>query len=239
MAKIKEINLQACRDKESAIKLCEENGTTIKEVVLENISTIIDELQNISQKIGNNERGVNEDWTKVAMPLNSMMNALGNVAGMWNNFVSFDLAKKLKDKGFREECLAYYTSEYTLYNNTICITDDKYLCVSDIDYEEFLKSNNQETRWENICDAPTVSQVIDWLRNKMGIYVIIEPYPSHSTQNKIIWSWRYKWKSDGQYMLTEDPDENTYLEYTEAAQACFNHIIDNLIHEVWQQEKDC
>lgn len=75
---MKEINLQQCRNKEAAIKLCEENGTTIKEVVLDKINTIIGELVNISQKIENNERCVNEDWIKVAIPLNSMMNALGN-----------------------------------------------------------------------------------------------------------------------------------------------------------------
>ena len=76
------------------------------------------------------------------------------------DFVTFEIAKKLKDKGFREECLSYYTSEYTLYNNNIALTDDQYLVVSEIDYEEFLKSNNATTQWDNIYDAPTISQVL-------------------------------------------------------------------------------
>lgn len=89
------------------------------------------------------------------------------------DFVPFSLAKKLKEKGFREECLAYYTSEYTLYNNTICLTEDKYLCLSEIDYNEFLKSNNEETKLENICDAPTISQVLKWLREEKKIFIDI------------------------------------------------------------------
>ena len=75
---MKEINLQRCRNKKAAIKLCEENGITIKEVIIENINTIIDGLKDNILKIQNNEKLENEDWVKVAMPLNSMMTALAN-----------------------------------------------------------------------------------------------------------------------------------------------------------------
>ena len=83
------------------------------------------------------------------------------------DFVTYDVAVKLKEKGFKEECLAYYTTEYTLYNNMITLTDDKYLCVSDIDYEEFLVSHNSIKYTNgNYVDAPTISQVLKWLREK-------------------------------------------------------------------------
>ena len=72
------IDLRQYRDKKQAKKMCEECGTSIKEVVLENIETIIKELRNISHKIENSEPCVNEDWVKVAAPLNEMMNVLGN-----------------------------------------------------------------------------------------------------------------------------------------------------------------
>ena len=144
---------------------------------------------------------------------------------MNKNFINFNLAKKLKNRGFHEECCAYYTSKGEFY------------------YEEAHEGDTiNNLFWEPVgssIGAPTISQVLYWLREIMEIYVIIEPFPSHSTPNKIIWGWSYKWKSDGQNMLTEDPDENTYLEYTDAAQACFNYILDNLIHEVvWQQGED-
>lgn len=89
-------------------------------------------------------------------------------------FVSFEIAKKLKEKGFREECLAYYTTEYTLYNNVITLTDDKYLCVMDIDYEEFLVSHNSIKYTNgNYVDAPTISQVLDWFRKEKGLHIAI------------------------------------------------------------------
>lgn len=124
---------------------------------------------------------------------------------MWNNFVSFDLAKKLRDKEFKEECFAHY--------------DDLGNLLLDKDYWKL----------DSHILAPTISQVIDWLREEMRIYIIIEPYPSHSTPEKIVWEWHYKWKSNGQDMITESPDENTYIKYDEAAWACFNYIFNNLI----------
>ena len=137
---------------------------------------------------------------------------------MNEDFVPFELAKKLKEKGFREECLSYYTSEYTLYNNTICLTDDKYLCLSEIDYEEFLKSNNEETRWENICDAPTISQVLKWLREEHVFHVEI--------LRKKYNGWEYFIQlNDASYVY----HNNGYESYEAAAIAGIEYVIDNLI----------
>lgn len=93
---------------------------------------------------------------------------------MTEDFVPYKLAVKLKEKGFKEECLSYYTTEYTLYNNVITLTDDKYLCVSDIDYEEFLVSHNSIKYTNgNYVDAPTISQVLKWLREEKNIHIEI------------------------------------------------------------------
>ncbi|MBR6517627.1 MAG: hypothetical protein IKT40_12420 [Bacilli bacterium] len=75
---MEKICLQSCYHKKDAEILCQKNNTTIKEVVLDNINDIIIALQNISKKIENNERAINEDWVKAAYPMNSIMNALGN-----------------------------------------------------------------------------------------------------------------------------------------------------------------
>ena len=152
--------------------------------------------------------------------------------------VSFEIAKKLKEKGFREKCLAYYTSEHTLYNNTICLTEDKYLCLSDIDYEEFLKSNNEETRWENICDAPTISQVLKWLRVERKIYVepCILADADTDADGKVINEYTY-WSfsvthietGDGIYFEYERIDDKRFESYELAAIAGIEYCLDNLI----------
>lgn len=93
------------------------------------------------------------------------------------DFVSFDIAKKLKEKGFDEECFAYYTSEYTLYTNKVAFCDDKYFNLAEIGYEECLYSyNTQKDRLlEHIVDAPTISQVLKWLREEKEIDIVINP----------------------------------------------------------------
>lgn len=141
------------------------------------------------------------------------------------DFVTFEIAKKLKEKGFQEECLAYYTSEYTLYNNTICLTEDKYLCVCDIDYEEFLKSNNQETKRENICDAPTISQVLKWLRKEKHLHIelvaaaygynyIVSQTPEDGGTDYYSSAWEYAGPNDGGAWDSDEQAALAGIEYT-------------------------
>lgn len=143
------------------------------------------------------------------------------------DFVSFEIAKKLKEKGFSEECLAYYTSEYTLYNNEIVLTDDKYLVVSEIDYEECLRSyNTQKDRLlRTIVDAPTISQVLKWLREEKKIHVnidIIKAYPAA----KLIY-WGYNIVLIDKYEVNHSEWNSNSFE--QAALAGIEYVIDNLM----------
>lgn len=66
-----------------------------------------------------------------------------------DNYVSFDLAKKLKEKGFKEQCLAYYSKDTEFYYNASYGSD----------VESAFKSFNSQPNL--ICgkrvDAPTIS----------------------------------------------------------------------------------
>ena len=79
------------------------------------------------------------------------------------DFVSFETAKKLKEKGFKEQCLAYYTKDSNFYYNTSYGSD----------VENAFKSFN--SRPNHICgkriDAPTISQVLKWLRKEKKISI--------------------------------------------------------------------
>jgi hypothetical protein len=80
-----------------------------------------------------------------------------------SEFVPFKIAKKLKEKGFKEECLAYYTKDSGFYYNTSYGSD----------IENAFKSFN--SRPNHICgkriDAPTISQVLKWLRDEKKIHI--------------------------------------------------------------------
>lgn len=93
------------------------------------------------------------------------------------DFVTFEIAKKLKEKGFRERCLTYYDVDDNvglLYNTQY--TDEILPC----QYEDLLQCHNTgeaETQSDgsgNFIDAPTISQVLKWLREEKKIHITVE-----------------------------------------------------------------
>lgn len=74
-------------------------------------------------------------------------------------FVSYEIAKELKEKGFDEECLYYYYGGNELFS---FIENDKPLWM-----------NHNNSTFNTCCSAPLYQQVIDWLREKhnMNVYV--------------------------------------------------------------------
>ena len=67
--------------------------------------------------------------------------------------VSFEIAKKLKEKGFNNECYAYYEP----LNHCLNIS-------------KVFKTNTIAENY-NCITAPTISQVLKWLREKNDIMI--------------------------------------------------------------------
>ena len=127
---------------------------------------------------------------------------------MNEDFVPFELAKKLKEKGFNCE---YPFAMYTKYEQfcPLYSSDKYYFGIDDFD--------------KHACIAPTISQVLKWLREAKRI------------EAGAVWDNRDgKWigyinemdMSDlvGEYVLP-----NTYDAYEAAAIAGIEYIIDNLM----------
>ena len=135
---------------------------------------------------------------------------------MNEDFVTFDLAKKLKDKGFIGNVdIGQYGGYYYHDGEDI---DVWYDCVdnADIAANEYLR--------------PTISQAIKWLREEKELYIVIIPYPTMSTKSKVSFCWYYKCNSNGMYMDDElEADDNSYNSYEQAAIAAIEYIIDNLL----------
>ena len=89
---------------------------------------------------------------------------------MKEDFVSFDLAEKLKEKGFMEKCLCRYRK----YSKTLQPNEVQPKIARKIDYSEFFKCYNSYI--DNDIDAPTISQVLKWLREKNIILSLIPSY---------------------------------------------------------------
>lgn len=84
-------------------------------------------------------------------------------------FVTYELAKKLKEKGFDEECFGwYYPSEVCGfdYKTTIVFNSSEY---RGSNYKDMLVLHKDEKH----IDAPTISQVLKWLREEKKIHLEI------------------------------------------------------------------
>ena len=126
------------------------------------------------------------------------------------DFVPFKLAQKLKEKGFKEQCLAYYTKDSCFYYNTSYGSD----------VENAFKSFN--SRPNHICgkriDAPTISQVLKWLRDEKGIHVCIALGEFSD--------WMYDVsRIDGNMFCKAEDD---FKSYEQAALAGIEYVLDNL-----------
>lgn len=84
------------------------------------------------------------------------------------NFVPYPLAKKLKEKGFKERCLAHYYSGEFDYN--VCNFRGVSLPNLLMSYNALTETKDLHPNYYSYVDAPTVSQVMEWLRHK-NIYV--------------------------------------------------------------------
>lgn len=149
------------------------------------------------------------------------------------DLVPFEIAKKLKEKGFKEKCLAYYDIEDNvglLYNTQY--TNKILPC----QYIDLLQSHNsgeaeiQPDDSEECVDAPTISQVLKWLREEKKIDVL--PQRGHISidkNSKVTRYYNVNIYFERSFACTLDNDEQDYSTYEQAAFAGIKHILDNLI----------
>ena len=121
------------------------------------------------------------------------------------DFVPFEIAKKLKEKGFDCSCIGHYV------NNQLYIAH--YLNAFHSDKDESL-------------DAPTISQVLKWLREEKKIHIIVEISDSgwyYTLYPNVRWE-NGKLKSDKYIMSFKHK-----VSYEQAALAGIDYVLDNLI----------
>ena len=130
---------------------------------------------------------------------------------MNEDFVTYKLAVKLKEKGFREECLYHYTCFGDLLPN-------QNYCNGCVSTEECFYSHN----WNcDFIDTPTILQVLKWLREEKKIHITID-----------IWdrTWGYdiiELSSGNSLHFTAYKKEIN--SYEQAALAGIEYVLDNLI----------
>ena len=140
-----------------------------------------------------------------------------------DDYVNFKIAKKLKEKGFKGLCLAYYTDDDVLYYN--------YSHKAGYSYTECYLSHNsmpKDSVSGKFVDVPTIYQIMTWLREEKKILITIIP------QEKTL---GYDTLCFGIYKITEDLYQpiyngkvNTLVDsYEQTAIAGIEYVLDNLI----------
>lgn len=125
------------------------------------------------------------------------------------DFVTFDIANKLKEKGFNWTCSHYYRTK----------SKDLFMIFPREDW------SNIEER----INAPTISQVLKWLREEKKIHICIDIYDdgwffdiaSYYKEDTDVYEIKLPYKSS---KVTPDYDS-----FEQAALAGIEYSLDNLI----------
>jgi hypothetical protein len=136
---------------------------------------------------------------------------------MTKEFVPYELALKLKQLGFDEPCISYYTV-YGKFSN---------------DYSAPRKYNS-EFELGSYISAPTLSQAFRWFRENYSLYSLIGMHPNtkewYSSYQNLNWSG----KETLDFIKTEDR-RIRFKTYEEAELATLDKLIE--IVETKQQEQ--
>lgn len=130
--------------------------------------------------------------------------------------VNFWIAKKLKEKGFREKCLYRYSP----YSKTLHQNQVETEIPRKVDLSEFYKCYNVYE--DNDIDAPTISQVLEWLRGK-GMMVEITILSGDC--GTCLFSYRVHTEK----YISEV--ESEFSSYEEAASDCIRYVLDILMRD--------
>ena len=125
------------------------------------------------------------------------------------DYVKFEIAKLLKEKGFNEKT-------YRCYN--LCTEEHE---LSDIDDIAF---NNWELDNDGVA-APTLQMTIKWLREVHKLYVVVRPYV---TEDGIFSLFDVK-SIKGKDIVANIKTRTGFNSYEQACEAAIKYCLENLI----------
>ena len=145
-------------------------------------------------------------------------------------FVSKDLALKLKEKGFNRPCFGWY------YINIPAgrAEDELILNTSNtrgVAYEDLLHSHNEVLAYysaDRCVDAPTIEQVLEWLREDHYTYIVIEPI-NYGHRIKYI---QKIWKIYKDDLCNYGDNLITFETYDDACIAGIEYVVEHLINKL-------
>jgi hypothetical protein len=135
------------------------------------------------------------------------------------DYVSFGIAKLLKEKGFDENCDRSYVGDDAEELSWSQGFNNSY-------YKEFYKDIS-------ICSAPRISFVMKWLREVHNQIIVpgirVDDQTSGIINCYIVGIWYIPKNNGGAFCYTSPTPYNGYPSYEEACEAAIKYCLENLI----------
>ena len=136
------------------------------------------------------------------------------------DYVSFKIAKLLKEKGFDEYCKSVY------HVGSICsVTSLGYH--NNEGYGEVIeeKQNSDFGKYDNAISAPTLQMVMKWLREVHKLYIVIRPYVTEEGFFSLFDIKSLKEKE----IVVNLRSKTGFNTYEEACESAIKYCLENLI----------
>jgi hypothetical protein len=129
------------------------------------------------------------------------------------DFVTFEIAKKLKEKGFKNNCISYYDYAGDLHYN------------HESNREIYFCHNKYDNVWhKDLVDAPTISQVLKWLREEKKFHISTKPY---HCEDGLMWVYEIRRIEDD--VIIVEVTKAGFLKEEQAALVGIEYVLNNLI----------
>lgn len=148
-------------------------------------------------------------------------------------FVDKQLALKLKEKGYDRPCFGWYhiTTPPGAFEGRLNLNESYYRGET---YHRLLKRHiNEYTTNPNLVNAPTIEQVLEWLREDKKIHISIDVLSSMNKnfmckqEPRLIFDVRVSYFKEEIFNYHELAEP--YFKYDDAAIAGIEYVINNLI----------
>jgi len=117
-------------------------------------------------------------------------------------YCSFEIAKLLKEKGFDEECIGFYTPEKEIHFTFLGETNSTWL--------------------DDSISAPTLQTAMKWLREEHKMFICML-----FLEDKDAYGFTIEHLVSKKYIATSKSDE--YSSYEQACEAAIKYCLENLI----------
>ena len=123
---------------------------------------------------------------------------------MKEQFVTYKLAKILKEKGFDEPCLGTYLTEHSIKEGKLYPAEPDCDITDEFDSDGYLNfvviKNSDLDDVKQYLAAPLWQQAIDWFELKYGFNIWIDCSPNSQ------WIWTINFIDKGTYIQSDDID---------------------------------